>query len=285
MPELLLESDGVPVLRCPLHGQSLSVGRSPANDVSLPDQDLPPLLCSFEPGNNGAYSVVDRSGNGIPINGEKTQARVLQDGDLLQFGRLAARFQARSFKERSEITASAQKTGILERQGDGSLVRTELFLTLPASLGGKTVAVGDGGLRVGAGADNDLFIDDGFVSTFHAHLFWRGERLIVRDLDSTNGTFVDDVRIVEAEIKVNSRLTLGEATLDVVGKTTKENISTPKGSGPWHCGDLVTVDAAFAKSFQLIEKVAKHDATVCIFGETGCGKDLVAQALHRFSAR
>src|SRR4029079_1656094 len=55
--------------------------------------------------------------------------------------------------------------------------------------------------------------------------------------------------------------------------------------GPWKLIDLVTADANFAHTFKFIEKVAPHDATVCVFGETGTGKELVAQALHRLSAR
>lgn len=286
LPELLLESDGVPVLRCPLHGQSLSVGRSPANDVSLPDQNLPPLLCSFEPdGPGGRYTVVDRSGTGLQINDNKVQDRLLEDGDTLAFGRLSAKFVKQSLKERVQPQGAGQRTGILTRKDDGTLERTDLVLQLPESLGSAKVGIGDGGLRIGAGADNDVVIDDGFVSTFHAQLFWRGDRLFIRDLDSTNGTLVDDVRVVEAEIKAGSNLLLGEARISVVAKVSREKVAPPKGAGPWHCGKMVTVDAGFAKAFQMIEKVARHDATVCIFGETGCGKDLVAQALHNLSGR
>ena len=46
-----------------------------------------------------------------------------------------------------------------------------------------------------------------------------------------------------------------------------------------------TADPGFAKTFALIEKIAPHDASVCIFGETGTGKELVAHALHTLSGR
>jgi len=53
MPELILENEKAPVLRCPLIGQVVSVGRSAANDISIPDDKLAPLFCSFQPTKRG----------------------------------------------------------------------------------------------------------------------------------------------------------------------------------------------------------------------------------------
>ncbi len=52
--------------------------------------------------------------------------------------------------------------------------------------------------------------------------------------------------------------------------------------------DLTTLigdSPAFQKSLKAIEKVASTDSTVLITGETGTGKELVAQAIHRLSTR
>lgn len=48
---------------------------------------------------------------------------------------------------------------------------------------------------------------------------------------------------------------------------------------------IVTADPAMKKLFRMIERVAACDDTVLVRGETGSGKELVAQALHRLSAR
>ena len=60
MAELLLFSGDTAVLRVPLHGQSLTVGRSLVNDISIPDEDFPLFACTFEPGATGHYRVVDK---------------------------------------------------------------------------------------------------------------------------------------------------------------------------------------------------------------------------------
>ncbi len=50
-------------------------------------------------------------------------------------------------------------------------------------------------------------------------------------------------------------------------------------------GELVGVSPAMLKLYRLIEKVAPYDVNVCIEGESGVGKELVATQLHRLSYR
>jgi len=50
-------------------------------------------------------------------------------------------------------------------------------------------------------------------------------------------------------------------------------------------GTLVGVSPSMARVYDLIEKVAPTDATVLITGESGCGKEVVAQTIHEFSRR
>jgi Protein of unknown function (DUF3662)/FHA domain len=54
-------------------------------------------------------------------------------------------------------------------------------------------------VRVGRAADNDVAIPDQRVSRYHAQLRWGQGGWLVSDLDSTNGTFVDDERVAPAE--------------------------------------------------------------------------------------
>jgi DNA-binding NtrC family response regulator/pSer/pThr/pTyr-binding forkhead associated (FHA) protein len=281
VPELILLANDTPVLRCPLHGQALSFGRSPANDVSLPDDDAPPMLASFEPRSDGAYAVVARAAKALVVNGERTESHVLRDGDVVNLGRLVARFSTAA-PSAPEAPRMVQRTGLLRTSSDGKITRTELQLEVP---GRGVWEIPPSGIRIGALSDNDIVIDDGFVSSFHAQVFARGERLFVRDLDSTNGTFVKGVRVIEAELMPDVDLRVGKTVISVVTRESEERIGSPAGKGPWTCGEMVTSDPPFAKTFALIEKVAAHDATVCVFGETGTGKELVAAAVHKLSGR
>lgn len=63
---------------------------------------------------------------------------------------------------------------------------------------------------IGRVEDNSFCIPDGSMSSHHAEVLMRGEEIIVRDLDSTNGTFIDGEPVTEAPLKPGQILRLGE---------------------------------------------------------------------------
>src|SRR5262249_50840693 len=65
---------------------------------------------------------------------------------------------------------------------------------------GKRHVVQDGAAKVGAAPGNDLQLEDSTVSRVHCALTVGDRGVTLRDLGSTNGTFVGDVRIKEAEL-------------------------------------------------------------------------------------
>ncbi|MCP4500823.1 MAG: FHA domain-containing protein [Deltaproteobacteria bacterium] len=282
MFEIVIFGGETPVLRCPLHGQGVSIGRSGANDIALPQEDAPAFWCSFE-AQDGSYFLVDRAGDGVRVNGKMVSNAALKEGDTIHLGELEAVFH--KIPSRAKLTTSAgHRTGVLVKNEAGKLLHRRPALRMPKSMSSEIIPILDGGLRIGADEDCDLHIDDGFISGFHAQLFHRGERMFVRDLDSTNGTFVDGVKVVEAQVPIGACLKTGQLEMDVISIDDEEKV-VAKGDGPWSLGELVTCEQSLAKVFSLIEKVAEHDATVCIFGETGCGKELAAKALHDLSPR
>jgi pSer/pThr/pTyr-binding forkhead associated (FHA) protein len=62
-------------------------------------------------------------------------------------------------------------------------------------LTGQVFAVPDGGLTIGRGRDTEIRIPDGSVARAHVRVRADGDRLIVCDLQSTNGTFVNGTRV------------------------------------------------------------------------------------------
>ena len=59
----------------------------------------------------------------------------------------------------------------------------------------------------------DLVLGDDSVSRRHAMLVREGDRIILTDLGSTNGTFVNGRQITEAEVQPGDRLRLGDLDL------------------------------------------------------------------------
>jgi two-component system cell cycle response regulator len=60
---------------------------------------------------------------------------------------------------------------------------------------GRKYDLGDGPLSIGRSAKSDIEIDQDSVSRHHARVAHDGSRVVVKDLGSTNGTFVNDAHI------------------------------------------------------------------------------------------
>src|SRR5437868_11382882 len=74
----------------------------------------------------------------------------------------------------------------------------------------------DGNLvSLGAHPQNDVHLEDRFVSQYHCRLHGRDGRLWIQDLGSTNGTVVDGARVSEAEIGPGSLVRVGEQVLRI----------------------------------------------------------------------
>ncbi len=69
---------------------------------------------------------------------------------------------------------------------------------------------------IGRGAEADFIVDAPLVSRLHCRLSATGtDRLEVEDLDSTNGTFVNDERVARKTLDVGDRLRVGRLELVV----------------------------------------------------------------------
>lgn len=71
-------------------------------------------------------------------------------------------------------------------------------------------------IRMGRGRENDLVLSHALVSRVHCELFERDGELYVRDLGSTNGTFVGSHRIQESPLRPGDLLTVGILTFRAV---------------------------------------------------------------------
>jgi DNA-binding NtrC family response regulator len=127
----------------------------------------------------------------------------------------------------------------------------------------------------------DLVLDDRKVSAVHMELVATERGVRVRDLGSRNGTFIGDTRVGEVYLTKHTTITVGESSLEF-SPSTPEQVDIPEVA---QFGPLVGVSAGMRAVFERCRKAAPTDLTVLILGETGCGKELVAQAIHQASAR
>ncbi len=134
---------------------------------------------------------------------------------------------------------------------------------------------------VGRNEACDLVLDDRKVSAVHMELVATERGVRVRDLGSRNGTFVGDTRIGEVYLLKPTSVVCGDTILEFA-PTRAEQVDIPDVA---EFGPLVGTSAGMRAVFERLRKTAPTELTVLITGETGTGKELVAQAIHEASPR
>jgi DNA-binding NtrC family response regulator len=149
---------------------------------------------------------------------------------------------------------------------------------------GKAIPIGVKGCIVGRGEHCDVVLDDSRVSTSHCSLAASEKGVLLVDLDSRNGTFVNQVRLARGNavyLTVDCRIRCGQTWLQFrsVGRE-QVPISNSRAFGP-----LVGRSVGMRRIYAQLARVAEHELSVLITGETGTGKELVAEAIHLASRR
>ncbi len=135
---------------------------------------------------------------------------------------------------------------------------------------------------LGSSPSVPLRVDDPMVSRLHAELTVQPNGVWLRDLSSKNGTFVENVRIVEAQVPAGGRIRVGSTTLQIVESW---DAATPELWPSEQLGNLVGRSQPMRELFARVERVAAIATPVLLLGETGSGKELVARTIHDRSPR
>jgi DNA-binding NtrC family response regulator len=275
MPELAFFRHGEELLRVALADRT-EIGRDPACDVSLPDPTLSRVQAVIERRGED-FHLVDRSGRGTRVAGAEVPEARLGDGAEIALGTWRALFRAASDAPVEETRASGGTQ--VRPAGDGALAAPAARLRVRGGGRERTVPVTAAGVLVGKEPTCDAVVDDPFVSARHLRIDADGGRWILKDLGSTNGTFISGARISRAELPLGVPVQIGDAELVLEAREAPEPQRAETFEG------MVTRDAAMRQVFEMVERVGPSEAAVTILGETGTGKELVARALHARSSR
>jgi DNA-binding NtrC family response regulator len=273
MPELVFFRRGEEVLRFNLESQRVVLGRGEKCDVVLPDPDVSRQQVALEL-KDGKCLLEDLSGKSTLVMGKKMSKGELPDGGDIALGQWRAVYRA-SAGAASDATQLGEGTQVEKRDAP----REFPMQVRQRSRHRESVhKLKDVSFTVGKDDGNDLVLKDGFVSGRHVKVTRREGRFFVVDHTSTNGTWVGNARIYEAEVPLYTCLRVGETEL----------VLEPQGAGERRDDaflGIIGADPAMRQLAELVERVAPSQAAVAIFGESGTGKELVARAVHTRSPR
>ena len=146
---------------------------------------------------------------------------------------------------------------------------------------GKSIDRDQGSIVIGTQDGVDLQLTDPAVSRYHAELQLLPEGVLVKDLDSRNGVRLGGHRIDRVVLSPGTRMQVGRSTLEIRPRAVQTDSEPALDT----YGAFVTADPTTQRMLEQLRRVAQTDATVLIEGETGSGKELLAQALHETSPR
>ncbi len=156
-----------------------------------------------------------------------------------------------------------------------------LELVAPTSASFDVVPEHPGHVYLGSSNLCELIVPERTVSRRHAGVLHLGNRLQIDDLDSKNGLVVNGVQVSSAYLRGGELVELGLARIRV----------SVVGSQAAHLSQAVSFGRLFGAAprmrrlYPLLEKLAQSPVTTLVEGETGTGKEVLAEALHEQSKR
>ena len=109
----------------------------------------------------------------------------------------------------------------------------------------QKVPTNGGSITIGRGPDNSIAIDNLAVSSHHAEIRSEQGHLVVEDLDSLNGTFVNNQRVKRSALKHGDVVLIGKHSIHVDesgrGESPVGDVKRPSGGGK----EAASVDETF----------------------------------------
>ncbi|MBK8204647.1 MAG: sigma 54-interacting transcriptional regulator [Bdellovibrionales bacterium] len=130
-------------------------------------------------------------------------------------------------------------------------------------------------LTIGRDDNNQFQVNDPSVSSRHARIEWRNGIYVLKDLRSRHGTLVNGAQILEAPLSHNDRIRIGNSELIFRTERDKRPLSLL----------LTSKNTSWNSKLRSLPNFSRSDLAILIGGPSGTGKEILAQMIHRYSAR
>jgi|GEM_PF-1825858 len=212
----------------PLTDLAMVIGRDDSADIRVDDRKVSRRHASFRVLEGQAWVEDLGSINGLRLNGKKIKQRAMVlASDVVQVGsyEIRVRVEAASGVGTADIVSVVPDETRGMRAAPPPTGGSSLLLigqSKPAT--GRRYPLGVGEWIVGRLEDCAVPILDGSVSRQHARIVLSGSAATVTDLGSSNGVFVNDVRVDSSDLRNGDRLRFGnvdfriELSSDVPGR-------------------------------------------------------------------
>jgi DNA-binding NtrC family response regulator len=290
MNRLVVFLGSLPVLGFEVTRDRLRLGRRGDNDIVLPLPDVADLHAVIT---RTGHRVLIRAADGehVSRDGRPVREADLSDGRPVGVGGYRLRWISEGDGFGSGAAPAAGSVVRLETVDDSdqalpapgpdALAGPLLLRVAGGPDRGREMVLNGLAVVVGRAPDSDLVLHDPTVSWRHFSLERAPEGLRVRDLQSRNGTYLDDRRVEVGFARAGSHLRAGRTGLRI--ERAGPDVLA-RGAGPG-LAELVGCSPPMRVLFERLREAAAGRSPVLLLGETGTGKELAGRAIHSLSAR
>jgi pSer/pThr/pTyr-binding forkhead associated (FHA) protein len=221
---VLMQSAG-PEQEFELLKSSINIGRAQTNDIILDDARVSRSHARLEIKTNGAGGsistrIVDlRSSNGTRVNGLQVEQAELFHGDTIILGSTTLRYETAQMSEEQAMTmidTDAEMEHAIDREFLPVTINETSQPRLVIFTSEKTweVSLEDlEGLTIGRTDENQLVIAHPKTSRRHAEISRKGGIFVLKDLNSTNGTWKDGEKVDQLILQDGDTFRIGGAQI------------------------------------------------------------------------
>lgn len=148
-------------------------------------------------------------------------------------------------------------------------------LVVKSENGDQIIQLHLGTNRLGRSPENDFQIEHPSVSASHCEIIVSANQLLVRDCQSTNGTFLADKSVNEAKLEAGQTLRLGDVEIHV--HATEITIAIPKFDMPRPAPPVVLTDGSII--------CPRHPQARVTHRCTNCREIMCSECVHRLRRR
>lgn len=180
------------------------------------------------------------------------------------------------------MSKARQVTQLLDEAAFTRQAAGGVFLVIQGPERGTSVKLRDTAITFGSDSTSTMVLTDATVSRQHLQAELVDGTVFVQDLGSRNGTTLEGARVTRTSIGFGAEIALGRT---VVKFLPDEEEVRPQAAATTAFGSIVGGDTKMRQLFAMLQNVAPTHATVLIEGETGTGKELIAEEIHKHSDR
>lgn len=268
-------------MKKPVEKPFTKIGRSRENQVCFNDSEISRQHCVIEY-KSKKYILSDLSRNGTLLNGEKVKSCNIKEGDIIAIGQWSLFIQRlRNIDQPKTIIDGFTATKVSDKETKSNKKREYVFDFSITTHAGAHInrKTRSNDITIGSDKRCTIYVSDPFVSRQHCRISVENKKIVLSDLASTNGTYVDEKRVSKITLPKKSFFQIGNTKIDLHAIKHKDT------SHKENFGSIVGKSKSMKLVFKKIENAALNDECVYIAGESGTGKELVAREIHMASSR